>query len=372
MQAGGGAVEHLRAHARGLVARAQQEAHDDEAAQKRGAALADEGKGEAGQRDEARNAAHDDEGLQHDHARQAHGHEAGHVGLRARRGQEAADGEAQEQQQHAGGAQKADLLGDVGEDEIAFHDGDGVERVGAARKAVAQPHAEQVAVGDGVERLAQLVAGVLRVGERVEPSVDAHLHVAERRVSGKGAHGDQAQAHHQVELLTRCNVKHEQEHEEEHHGAAQVLLEHHDDHGHAPHEQKRQQRSDVGQVERAHADGEHGQQLAVLGQIACHEQHDDDLGDLAGLEGEAADVQPDAAAVNLLAKAGDHRREQQKDAHEHEGVLIVGDLIEVAEQRQHHDHAGNTHEQPDHLALRHVGRVRERRDARDEGDADAR
>ena len=104
--------------------------------------------------------------------------------------------------------------------------------------------------------------------------------MAERRVSGKGAHGDQAQAHYQVELLTRCNVKHEQEHEEEHHGAAQVLLEHHDDHGHAPHEQERQQRSDVWQVERAHSHGEHGQQLAVLGQIACHEQHDDDLGDL--------------------------------------------------------------------------------------------
>ena len=372
MQAGGGAVEHLRAHARGLVARAQQEAHDDEAAQKRGATLADEGKGEAGQRDEARDAAHDDERLQHDHARQAHGHEAGHVGLRARRGQEAADGEAQEQQQHAGGAQKADFLGDVGEDEVAFHDGDGVESVGAARKAVAQAYAEQVAVGDGVKRLAQLITGVLRIRERVEPGVDAHLHVAECRIGRKCAHADKAQAHHQVELLSRGNVEHEQEHEEEHHGAAQVLLEHHDDHGHAPHEQKRQQRSNVGQVERAHADGEHGQQLAVLGQIACHEQHDDDFGNLTWLEGESADVQPDAATVNLLAKAGDHRREQQEDAHEHEGVFVVGDFIEVAEQRQHHDHAGNAHEQPNHLALRHVGRVRERRDARDEGDADAR
>ena len=306
--------------------------------------MADEGKGKARQRDKARDAAHDDERLQHDHARQAHGHEAGHVGLRARRGQEAADGEAQEQQQHAGGAQKADLLGDVGEDEVAFHDGDGVERLGAARKAVAQAHAEQVAVGDGVQRLAQLVAGVLRIGERVEPGVHAHLHMAEGRIGRNAAHGDKAQAHHQVELLPRCHIEHEQEHEEEHHGAAQVLLEHHDDHGDAPHEQKRQQRSDVGQMERAHAHGEHGQQLAVLGQIACHEQHDDDLGDLAGLEGEAADVQPDAAAVNLLAKAGDHRREQQKDAHEHEGVFEVRDLIQVAEQRQHHDHAGHAHE----------------------------
>ena len=81
-----------------------------------------------------------------------------------------------------------------------------------------------------------------------------------------------------------------------------------------PHQQQRQQRSDVGKPERAHAPGEHRQHLAVLREVARQEQHDHDLGDLARLEGVVADMQPDAAAVNLLAEARNQRRQQQQEA----------------------------------------------------------
>ena len=83
-------------------------------------------------------------------------------------------------------------------------------------------------------------------------------------------------------------------------------------------------------------------------------------------------MQPNLAAVDFLAQARDKRAEQQDDARKHERVFVVGNFVQVAEQKQHCNHAANAYEQPHHLALRHVGRVGERGDARDEGNADAR
>ena len=231
MQRAGGAG-HLGAYARALVAAAHEETHRYEAGQERRAALADEGEREARERDEPRHAAHDDERLEHDHGGEAHGHERADVALRARRRHEAADGQAQEQQQHAGRAQKADLFCDGREDEVALNDGD------LFGQAAPDADAEQVAVGDGVDALYQLVAGVLGVRERVQPVVHAHLHVTEGQVGSHAADGNEAQAHHQVELLARGHVQHDQEQEEEHERAAQVLLEHDDDQRHQPHEQQ--------------------------------------------------------------------------------------------------------------------------------------
>ena len=263
--------------------------------------MADEGQRDAGERDEPGHAAHDDERLQHDDRGEAHGRKRAHVAFRARRRHEPADGEAQEQKQHAGCAQKADLFGDVGEDEVALYDGD------LLGQAVAQPHAEQVAVGNGVDGLGELVAGVLRVGERIEPGVHAHLHVVERQKRAHAAHGDEAQSDGQIELLAGGHVQHDEEHEEQNERAAEVLFKHHDEQRDAPHEDERQQRADVGQPEGPHAHGEHREHLAVLRKVARKEQHDDDLGDLAWLEREPAQAQPDAAAVYLLAQAR-HKR----------------------------------------------------------------
>ncbi len=77
-----------------LVAAAQEEADDDEARQKRGAALTDEGKRETGQGDEAGYAADDDEGLQHDDGGEACRDERADVGFRTGGGEDAADSEA--------------------------------------------------------------------------------------------------------------------------------------------------------------------------------------------------------------------------------------------------------------------------------------
>ena len=216
----------------------------------------------------------------------------------------------------------------------------------------------------------QLVARVLRIGKRVQPYVHTRLHMPERQVGAYSADGDKPKAHQQVELLARGHVEHDEEHEEEHERAAEILLEHHDEQGDQPHEQKRQQRADVGQVERACAPREHGEHLAVLGEVSRQKQHDGYLSYLARLEREhAGNADPDATAVDLLPDDRQKRREQQREAHDHERVLVVGHLVQVAEQHEHEHHARHAQEQPHHLVDGDTGLVRIGREPRDERDA---
>ena len=51
-------------------------------------------------------------------------------------------------------------------------------------------------LGQGIERLAQLIAIARCVRERVEPGVHANLHVAEELVQKHAANGGKAEAHH--------------------------------------------------------------------------------------------------------------------------------------------------------------------------------
>ena len=91
--------------------------------------------------------------LQHDDGGEAHGSERADVGFCSGRRDDAANGEAQIQKQHAGRAEQARLLGDDGEDEVALGDGDAALGYGLTAHAPPDAGAEQVAVGDGIEAL---------------------------------------------------------------------------------------------------------------------------------------------------------------------------------------------------------------------------
>ena len=78
-----------------LIAGAHEERDDDEARQQRGAALAHEGQGHAGEGHQAGDAAHDEEGLERDGRGEAARDERGKVGLGACGDGEAAHGEEQ-------------------------------------------------------------------------------------------------------------------------------------------------------------------------------------------------------------------------------------------------------------------------------------
>ena len=169
-------VANFRVDAGALVAASQQKANANEACEQGRSALANERQGKACKRNESRNAAHDDERLKHDGHGAAYGHHGRHVAFRASRGRETANAQTQIQKQHGGSAEQARFFGDGGEDEVGLNDGD------VFGEAVADAYAHHAAIGQGIERLAQLIAIARCVRERVEPGVHANLHVAEELV----------------------------------------------------------------------------------------------------------------------------------------------------------------------------------------------
>ena len=207
----------------------------------------------------------------------------------------------------------------------------------------------------------------MRVGEGVYPVRDARLHVIEHRIRANHAHQHQQKADDEVELLSRGDVEHGKEHEEEHERASQVFLESDDKQRDDPHEKQWRQRADVGQLQRPEPPGEYREHLAVGGKVAADEQHDDDLGDFARLEGERPDGQPDPAPVMLYAYDRQQRRQEKHEAEHHERVLVIRELVELARERKGGNHGKHADEQPDNLVH---GKVR--RKPRDERDANAR
>ena len=166
-----------------LVTGAQQERDDDKARQQRGAALAHKGQGDAGQRDQAGNAAHDQKGLEADGGRKARGAKGGEVGFSAGSRGEATHGKEHKQDEHGAAAQKAHFLADGREDKVGLDDRDVVGH------AVADTNTDQTAIGKREERLDDLVALALGVLKRIDPNLETHLNVRQELVGAHGSNG---------------------------------------------------------------------------------------------------------------------------------------------------------------------------------------
>ena len=133
--------------------------------------MAYEGKCETGKRDEARNAANDDECLQHDRGGKTNRDKGAHIRFCACSSDEAADREAKVEQEQACRAEKPRLFSDGCEDEVRFDNGDVISQ------AAADAYAEQTAICHREDGLYELVARVGGVSEGVEPGIDAHLYM---------------------------------------------------------------------------------------------------------------------------------------------------------------------------------------------------
>ena len=160
------------AAARRPVGQRQQQPDDDGVRQQRRAAVADERQRDAGQREELEVAGRDDERLDADDEGEAGREDRPEVvGGRGADPQPALDDDEvqAEDREHA---DQPELLAEGREREVGVDRGD---RQPAAdhRQAVAQPRPDQAAARERVERLDDLVARAERVGERVEPDVDA-------------------------------------------------------------------------------------------------------------------------------------------------------------------------------------------------------
>ena len=129
-----------------------------------------------GQGDELGDAANDDEGLHHQDGGGANGDEGADVTLSAGCGDQATDGQAQEEQQQGGCSQEACFLSDTSEDEVRLYDGD------LHGHAATDAHAEHAAVSHAEQGLHDLIASAVGIGEGVEPGFDTNLNVAEEEV----------------------------------------------------------------------------------------------------------------------------------------------------------------------------------------------
>ena len=324
-----------------LVAGAQQQGERDEGREQRRAAVAHEGQRDAGQRDEPRDAADDDERLQRDRRDEADRGERRHVGLRARSGREAADREHEEAQHDRRRAEQPELLADRREDEVGRDERD------ARGQPLPEPDADQPARREREERLHELVALARGVGERVEPDVDARPHVAEEEVRDGRAGTEQREPDDHVGRAPGRRVEHHEEDREEQQRGAEVALEDEHDERDDPHEQQRAERARLGQAHAEDAARRDREHLAVLGEVGGEEEHDEDLGELAGLEAEAAEADPQLGAVDLAAD--ERRQQQQHEAADHERVLVAREALERGHADERGDERRHADEEPHHL-----------------------
>ena len=184
-------------------------------------------------------------------------------------------------------------------------------------------------------------------------------------VGAHGSNGQQRKADDDVRKASRGNIEHQQKDGVEQDGRAQVAFEDNDEQAHAPHGKQRQQQAEARNLEAKDLAVGDGEQLAVLGQIACQEQDDEDLGELAGLDGEARDANPQLGARDRGADKD--RQHQQDDADNAKGVLVAHDHVKVLDQRERSHHERHRDKQDDELRDGEVGGQ-----ARHECDADAR
>ncbi len=333
---------HLDLDAGRLVAGAQQQAQQHEVRDDRGSAVAHERQRHAGERDEPGHASDDDERLQPDRRGQSGGGERGHVGAGARCRREPAQTEHGVGDDERGAAQKPDLLADRREDEV------GLDRGDATGESPSDAHSRHATGSEREERLHELVAAAGGVGERVEPDVDARLHVSEREVRGRRADREEHEAHDHVADAPRRRVDHHEEDPEEQQARAQVLLGDEHEQRDGPHEQQRPEL-----LERRHPDAQDAprrdrQQFAVLGEVGGEEEHDEDLGDLAGLERQRSETKPELRAVHLAADEGGQH--EQRDRREHDRVLVAREGLERAHRHERRHEYGHADEQPHDLA----------------------
>ena len=158
-----------------------------------------------------------------------------------------------------------------------------------------RPVAEQPAAGERVQRLDDLVAGAERVGERVEPDVDARADVVEQVGHERAAGDEQDEADDDEAEPAGRRVEQREEHGEEQQRRAEVALDDDDAERDRPHRDHRGEVRQRRQAERAEPGVLLDEQRPVLRQVAGEEHDEDDLEQLGRLAADRAEPQASAA-----------------------------------------------------------------------------
>ncbi len=148
------------------------------------------------------------------------------------------------------------------------------------------------------------------------------------------------------------DVQHDQEDPEEQQRGAEVALEDQDEHADRPHAQDRAEVATARQVDEEHPAPGQGQRVAVQHEVAGEGDDQQHLGDLAGLEAERADGDPDLGAVDRVADDREHRQQQQHDRGQAGGVGQALEQAVVAQQPEGGDEEHHAQRHPDELLAR--------------------
>jgi hypothetical protein len=346
---------HLAAHRqRRRAARAvgdpQQQRDDHPVGEQRRAALGHERQRQTGQRDDPRDAAHDDEDLQRHDEREAAGEQLAEPVPDGQGGAQAPVHDEQVDQQQREQARQAELLADRGVDEVRVRERD------AVRVALAPAGAEQPAGPEREQSLDDLEGAAHRVVqlgvERPQPDGHAGVDVREQVRRGDRPGREQQHAQEHPAHALGGEVEHGDEQTEEQQRGTEVALEHEDRERRAPDDEDRPQVAQARQVQADDLLARERERVAVGHEVAGEEHGERDLRELGRLHRHAGDAHPDARAVDLPA---DHRQERQQHEHEaegHGGVREPAQPAVVAQEPQHRER--------DHGAEHRVDGVRRR------------
>ena len=170
----------------------------------------------------------------------------------------------------------------------------------------------------------QISARSVEVGER--PADGAAEHV--RQV---GAAEEEEQTDEQPADPFGGDVERHHEHAEVEQRGAQVLLEDQDQEADQPDHEHRAEVAPAREVDAEEPPAGQREHLALAHQVVGEEDQQRQLGELTGLDGEAADPDPQLRAVDLGDTAGQHRRDHhQHDAGQAQGVRVPGQRPVVA------------------------------------------
>ena len=261
---------------------------------------------------------------------------------------EAAGDEQQVQAEDREDADEPELLAERRDDEVAVRSGREI------RPPLAEPRPEQPAVREAEHPVDDLEAAagllVARAAEGVQPVGDAALDVAEDVARGICAGRGEQEAEDDPARPARGDVEHRDEHAEEQEAGAEVVLA--DDHaeGEHPHDEDRPEVAGAGEADEQEPAPHHGEGVPPRDEEPGEEDGERDLRDLAGLEVERADADPDVGGRAAEAQAGDQGQHEQHDRREHRDVRVALQHPVVADEEQHDDRGADAERRPEDLA----------------------
>ncbi len=347
-----------------VVADQQHHRHDEPVRHHRRAALTHERRRQAGERQQAGDAADDREHLQREHQRQPGGQQLAE-GFGAAEGcpQTTRDDESVHED-HGHEADHAELLADRGGDEVAL----GQRGQAGPSETPAAP--EQAAPGEPELALDDLIVLVV-VAERCQPGADPDAHVREPLVGEPPSGREQHPAQQDPARAARRDVHHRDEQPEEQHRGAEVLLVDEDEQAGEPHHEDRPEVARPREGQPEHLRPGHREHILGVGEIAGEREAQHDLGDFGRLEAVAEDPDPDPRAVELHAE-GRQRQHQQHETGEEQHVREAAQDPIVLHEQDRGDRAGDAQHHPDELGLRvAAGRLGDEVDPVDHRDAEA-